>query len=210
MKLPQVLVTAFVVSLLAPVAIAQRADRHMLSDDAQSLYRRSPFAHGYIHGYEEGFHCANLDWHMGRSRRDVSHNLHVAKLDRRRTSYHDDFGDKNTFMKGYEQGYAEAYNDVFDGKPFRAVTEARAAAAGLSGGMGPDRNFNDGFVAGVSAARDGQPAVPADLGTANQWCIQNVQSARGSYCDGYARGVIFAAGPGPAVNTQTATARTLR
>src|SRR5206468_9458367 len=60
MKLPQVLVTAFVVSLLAPVAMAQRADRHMLADDAQSLYRRSPFAHGYIHGYEEGFHCANL------------------------------------------------------------------------------------------------------------------------------------------------------
>jgi hypothetical protein len=206
MKLPQVLFAAIVVSFLAPAAFAQRADRHVAFDDAQSLYRHSAYAHGYIHGYEEGFHCANLDWHMGRSRRDVTRELHVTKVDKRRVGYREDFGDKKLFMKGYEQGYTEAYGDVYDGKPFRAVTEARAAAAGLSGGSQPDRNFDDGFVAGVSAARDGQP-VAQQMSVANEWCIQNVHTARGNYCDGYARGVIFAAPPASTMATETASAR---
>ena len=210
MKLPQVLFTAFVVSLLAPVAMAQRADRHMLSDDAQSLYRRSAFAHGYIHGYEEGFHCANLDWHMGRSRSDVTRELRVTKVDKRHIFYTDSFGDKKSFMKGYDQGYSQAYNDVFEGKSFSAVGEARAAAAGLHGGLAPDRTFDDGFVAGVSAARDGQATAASDVSAATQWCIQNVQTAKGNYCDGYARGVVFAGVPASPPGTQTATARTLR
>jgi hypothetical protein len=209
MKLPQVLLTAFIVSLLAAAAMAQRADRHMLSDDAQSLYRHSAFAHGYIHGYEEGFHCANLDWHMGRTRREVSRELHVQRPDKRRIAYRDDFGDKKMFMKGYEQGYQEAYDDVFDGKSFRAVSEARAAAAGLNGSRGPDRTFDDGFVAGIDAARGQQTAVPHDLTAGTQWCIQNVLSAAGEYCDGYARGVLFVGGI-TAGATQTAAARTLR
>jgi hypothetical protein len=208
MKLPQVLSIAFVVSLLAPAAIAQRADRHMLSDDAQSLYRRSAFAHGYIHGYEEGFHCANLDWHMGRSRRDIGKELHVNKTDKRRIFYREEYGDKKSFMKGYDQGYSEAYSDVFDGKTFGAVREARAAAAGLNGGMAPDRAFDDGFVAGVSAVKDGQAAASPDLAVSTQWCIQNMQSAHGNYCDGYARGIVF--GGGVASPSQTTIARTLR
>ena len=207
MKLPRVMLAAFMVSLLAPAAIAQRTDRHVFSDDAQSLYRRSAFAHGYIHGYEEGFHCANLDWHMGRSRRDIGHELHVAKVDRRRILYQESYGDKKTFMKGYEQGYQEAYNDVFDGKPFRAVNEARAAAAGLSGPGSPDRNFDDGFVAGITAAHGGQTMLVRDVNTTNEWCIQNVQNAKGDYCNGYARGVIFASGATPSLATQTTTAR---
>jgi hypothetical protein len=208
MKLPQVLLAAFMVSLLTPAAFAQRTDRHVFSDDAQSLYRRSAFAHGYIHGYEEGFHCANLDWHMGRARRDVNRELHVAKIDKRHILYQDAYGDKKTFMKGYDQGYAEAYNDVFEGKAFRAVYEARAAAAGLNQAGSPDRNFDDGFVAGITAARDGQAITSRDIISTNEWCIQNVHNAKGEYCDGYARGVIFAGGATPSLATQgTTTAR---
>jgi hypothetical protein len=181
----------------------------VLSDDAQSLYRRSAFAHGYIHGYEEGFHCANLDWHMGRARRDVGRQLHIARNDVRHNAYRPEFGDKKMFTEGYEQGYAEAYDDVFSGRPFSAVSEARAAATGLTGGSVPDRNFDDGFVAGISAARDGQATVSRDVPTSTQWCIENVHTARGNYCEGYARGIIFATGPSPSA-TQTATARTLR
>jgi hypothetical protein len=209
MKLPQVLFAAFVVSLLAPVAVAQRADRHVLSDDAQSLYRHSAYAHGYIHGYEEGFHCANLDWHMGRTRRDVGKELRVHKIDRRNIAYRPEYGDKKMFMKGYEQGYDEAYDDVFSGRSFRAVNEARAAAAGLTASHTPSRTFDDGFVAGISAARESQAAELRDLAAGTQWCIQNVHTASGDYCDGYARGLIFAAG-NPAEATQTATARSLR
>jgi hypothetical protein len=208
MKLPRVLLSALMFSLIVPSVFAQRADRHTLSDDAQSLYRRSAFAHGYIHGYEEGFHCGNLDWHMGRSRREVVHDLHILRIDKRRIAYREEYGDKKMFLKGYDQGYLDAYNDVFDGKPFRAVTEARAAAAGLTGAP-PSRNFDDGFVAGINAARDGQPAAH-DLSGATQYCIQNIHNASGEFCDAYARGVIFAGDITPTGATQTATAAALR
>jgi hypothetical protein len=209
MKLPRVLLSALIVSVIAPCAFAQRADRHTLSDDAQSLYRRSAFAHGYIHGYEEGFHCGNLDWHMGRSRREVVHDLHILKIDKKRIAYREGYGDKKMFLKGYDQGYLDAYNDVFDGKPFRAVTEARAAAAGLSGAP-PSRNFDDGFVAGINAVRDGQLASARDLSGATQSCIQNMQNASGEFCDAYARGVVFAGDITPTGTTQTAAATALR
>lgn len=191
MKFPQVLLTALAVSLLTSVALAQRADNHLLADGAQSLYRRSAFAHGYIHGYEEGFHAANLDWHMGRTRPDLTKQLHVSKNTKRQCGYAPEYGDHKNFMKGFEQGYAEAYNDVFSDQSFRAIAEARAAAEGLdASGPHPSRTFDDGFLAGVTAAREGT-APAKDLSGTTEWCIQNLHSSSPDYCDAYARGIVF-------------------
>jgi hypothetical protein len=128
---------------------------------------------------------------MGRTRPDLTKQFHVSKSAKRQCGYVPEYGDHSTFMKGFEQGYDEAYSDVFSDQSFRAVAEARAAAEGLnSSGPHPSRSFDDGFLAGVNAARQGG-APASDLSGTTEWCIQNLHSSSPDYCDAYARGIAF-------------------
>src|SRR6266478_9941690 len=57
---------------LLPIAVAQQqissaipnADYHLLQDAAKKIYAMSAFAHGHRHGYEEGFHAGDEDYHL--------------------------------------------------------------------------------------------------------------------------------------------------
>src|SRR5689334_19449341 len=42
------------------------SERHLQPTAVGALFLDSAFAHGYRHGYDQGFHLGDLDLHMGR------------------------------------------------------------------------------------------------------------------------------------------------
>lgn len=178
--------------LLAAAALpAQQGSDEHLADTAGVLYQRSAFAHGYLHGYEQGFHLADLDIQMGhmlpgvRIRRDArDENPH----------YRPTYGDKGMFVAGFKLGLRAGYADSVGGVPFRAITEMRNVSDGLATAQGSahfDRGFYDGFLNGdLQGAKDSRPS--ADLGSISNACRQQHASGQPAdgqqYCDGYTRG----------------------
>jgi hypothetical protein len=164
------------------LAFAGSEDRHEGSDPASALYRQSVFAHGYIHGYEAGFHLADDDYQMGRGLRDVPELKQFKEADE---GYRDSFGNKEDFKRGYREGMRAGYDDSFHNRPFRAVSAARLASEGLVADGKVDWNFESGFVDGFQAAEAGAP----------QSCFgqKSRPAARMSaaYCDGFNRGIQF-------------------
>lgn len=102
-------------ALLATFVAAQ--DTHFADSPARGLFQRSAWAHGYIHGYEAGFHVGNLDLHMDRSARDPHHLKPYKHAD---SHYRPAFGDRDDFTHGYGSGFEVGYLDGFRGKEFRA------------------------------------------------------------------------------------------
>jgi len=117
---PANLLLLFSVLGLCTIAAAQ-ADVHLVDSPAKALFHRSSWAHGYIHGYEAGFHLGNLDLHMARQVRDP----HSVKEYKKASSvYRPNFGDRPEFKKGYGSGFEVGYLDGYSGKEFRAASEA--------------------------------------------------------------------------------------
>ncbi|HZU22530.1 MAG TPA: hypothetical protein VE998_06825, partial [Terriglobales bacterium] len=131
-----------------PAQPAEPASDQHLSDPAAALYQRSPFAHGYIHGYEEGFHVGDQDLQFGR----------LTRGDRRKTSAGHPRpalrGESASFREGYDQGFTAGYRDSVAGREFRAIAALRQAAAALGEGAraqddgGFDAAFMTGYFAG--------------------------------------------------------------
>ncbi len=157
------------------------------------LYLKSAFAHGYMHGYEQGFHAADLDFQMARQPRDPA----GIKAFKEVSGYRDQFGDKRFFVNGYREGFRVGYADSFRGARFRAVGELRAAALGLAtgGDPRPNQQFDAGISAGYSTGRreglqDGRDgAAFRDLAV---YCHGRVyhpfQPSADEFCSGYGRG----------------------
>lgn len=101
-------------------------DHHIDADRARSLFRASAFLHGYMHGYEEGFHCADQDIHMGRPPRPLEKVEHSGD-----DQYRKRFGERRHFLRGFAQGLRVGYADGIRGVEFRAVAETRKLAEGL-------------------------------------------------------------------------------
>ena len=177
--------------LIAPGSlIAQNAPDPHMTDAASVLYGRSAFAHGYLHGYEQGFHLADLDIQMG-------HLLPGVQVRRdqhdRDPHYRPTYGDKTLFVAGFKLGMRAGYSDSIAGIAFRAVSEMRQAATGLSssGSSKPfDRGVYEGFLNGERQGA-GDPHVIADFASVTTSCLAQrpgKQEDSQQYCDGYTRG----------------------
>ena len=169
-----------------------------MTDAAGTLYQRSAFAHGYLHGYEEGFHLADLDIQLGhflpgvKAHRDVRPDLH----------YRSAYGDKALFSAGFKLGMRAGYADSVGGKEFRAISGLRTAADGLAAGTASkhfDRAFYEGFLSGQRQGST-DPHVVTDFAPIGSTCLQQNAKAgdHEQYCDGYARGFQLGYGDGRA------------
>jgi hypothetical protein len=168
-------------------------EAHMADPHASPLYSASIFLHGYIHGYEEGFHNADVDIQMAHGFRDVSTMPDYKKL----VGYRAAFGDKSVFEKGFRQGFRVGYTDGMSGRSFRAIGVLRSAAEGLSpDSLNPrkiasfEMGVQQGYQAGQSAGlHDGRTA--ASFRNPIPGCTAldgNASAAKDeAYCDGFRR-----------------------
>jgi hypothetical protein len=142
------------VLLLVVFAGAQRAaDHHVSADPAQRLFRLSPFAHGYIHGYESGFGMGDEDVQMGRGEQKIRKTREYREADR---GYERAFGERESFRNGFREGLTVGYHDAVSGGEFRALAELRRLATGLENDLvagAADAPYDRGFFAGYRAAR---------------------------------------------------------
>ncbi len=181
---PQTLL--FAAMILATLAPAQEIskqlasnERHTTSDPASVLFQRSAFAHGFIHGYEQGFHVADLDYHVARMDRRLEE-IHAYRD--ASSGYHTYFGDKKSFQQGYRQGFRQGYGDSIHSRRFRAEVAASAVAENLKDYAGSSKELDDGFAAGYLAEHSNPKNAPVCQG-----------SKSADYCNGFALGAEFAA-----------------
>ncbi|MGZ4788039.1 MAG: hypothetical protein ACXVZX_05935 [Terriglobales bacterium] len=184
------------------VAFAQAQDWHLSNDGARALFARSAFAHGYMHGYEEGFHVGDLDLQMGRT----FHEIKGQEKFKKPCGYHSEFGQKGSFESGYRKGYSVGYIDAYTGRSFRAMQLVRQAKSQHWPDLEaiPDGHFDRAFVSGYEAGRkfglqDGRTeAKPASLDSvacgpgathsnavAPQYCAAYENGYHLGYSDGY-------------------------
>jgi hypothetical protein len=180
-------ITALAGWLLLPwMAVGQNADPHISSDPAHVLYARSAFAHGYIHGYEQGFHLGNLEVQMGHGARP----LEQYKAYRNVPGYRSEDGDHNSFRRGYREGFRAAYDDAVSGGVFRAIGQVRQAAEGLAeeakaANREFDRALADGYETGWTHGVQHE-RLSSGFQYAAENCLAGHNSA--SYCDAFSRG----------------------
>lgn len=156
-----------------------RDDYHLAADPARRVYQLSPFAHGYVHGYEDGFYLGDEDLHMARVPRSLQH----SKESRRARGYESRFGDKDSYREGYRQGMLVGYQDAISGGEFRAITEIRRLAAMLSEApaeplSSSSASFDRGFLEGYQAARS----------RSGDECSRDNNGRPPAYCSGYRTG----------------------
>jgi hypothetical protein len=169
-------------------------DRTYVEDSfAAALHSNSVFLHGYIHGYAEGFHNADIDIQMAHGFRDVSTMSEYKKV----ADCPANAGEKSVFERGFRQGFRVGYVDGISGRSFRAVRSLRIAMAGLSTDeWNPRRQesfemgIQEGYYAGQSEGlHDGRTA--ATFRQMEPGCSaldQNARAAKGAdYCDGFRR-----------------------
>ncbi len=145
---------------------------HVSQDALQQVYQHSPFAHGLRHGYEAGFHDADLDYHLGYEERD----LRANKLPNTQ-GFEKKFGDKKSFRRGYEYGYMAGYKDSFAGRKFHYPPASDAVADDLA----TQRYFDAGVADGFRQA--------ADQRQSRGEC----SNSQPGYCEGFRLGVKLAA-----------------
>ena len=176
-------------------------ERHMSGDPVSTLCMGSPFAHGYLHGYEEGFHYGDLDLQLGREPRDPSS---ISSYKRASTSFQPSFGSRSSYRSGYQDGFRAGYSDATRQLNFGAVESLRHAADGVAKLLGAaSHQFDKGFREGYSHGRrkgseDGRAAERAN--PINPPCL----GLAPEYCSGFARG--FQIGYGDGFGNQSAKA----
>jgi hypothetical protein len=157
-RLVAVVVTFLCLSLSA---YSQRDDWHM---DSLDVFVKSAFAHGYMHGYEEGFHVGDLDMQMGRNYREVKNQEQYKKP----LGYRASFGERDSYDDGYHNGYLVGYTDCYGGRNFRAIRwmrQERQLRQAL--GARSDRSFDSAFKEGYKSGQkrglqDGRAASASD------------------------------------------------
>jgi hypothetical protein len=170
-------------------------ERHLGTESAKLLYMRSAFAHGYIHGYEDGFHSGDLDLQLARPPRDPGS---ISAYKKSGADYHSGFGSKDLFKSGFQDGFRAGYSDAIHGMTFQAVGRLRAAAKGLT--ESDDRKvlaqFDDGFKDGYRNGRrhgadDGRdfaeatPIPPPCFAHSYAYCDAYSRAFQVGYADGY-------------------------
>jgi hypothetical protein len=180
------------------MSLAQ-TDVHLVESPARNLFQRSAWAHGYIHGYESGFHQGNLDLHMARAIQDPHS---VKDYKKSGNAYHSSFGSRPEFQKGYGSGFEVGYLDGFSGREFRAASEANRMSALVNSNEELDSNqaahldvlLDSGYLqgrhVGLSDARarlEYSPSVAAcpDNAKTQATCSAFQAGFRWGYSDGY-------------------------
>jgi len=188
--LPSLLLPATLLCILAPaqqrshVRSADQpgsavSERHTSIDPGSALYQRSTFAHGFIHGYEQGYHFADLDYHVGRTDRKLND---IREYRDASSGYRSSFGDQNIFRQGYRQGFSQGYDDSIHSRSFRAAMAAGTVADSLKTYVGSNQELDAGFAAGYLAKQANPQSMPA--------CRDGNSFG---YCSGFALGAEFAA-----------------
>jgi hypothetical protein len=176
---------------------------HLTLDPAKEVYRASAFLHGYIHGYEDGFHAADIDLQMGHTMRPGDRIAEFKRLHRAESRK------QPRFVAGYSNGFNVGYTDGFKGGEFRATRELESLAE--STGVLPNASstsqlkdafdnamflgYRAGATRGASDARNNQsesiasPACDAAIGarelSAERYCSWFQQGFAFGYRDGY-------------------------
>jgi hypothetical protein len=169
-----------------------------LDSERAALYQRSSFAHGYIHGYEQGFHIGNQDLQLARSARDLTKTETYRKAGE---EYRTQFGSRDAFRIGYRNGMVVGYTDAMSDHSFLAIDEARIAATRLEdenttyGAAARNHHFELGFMDGYTAGtlqgvgdgrnRANYRPAQADCGIGRGLTLGE------TYCTGYLRGFTF-------------------
>ena len=176
------LVGATILALtLSPFAFCQQpadapVDYHVTEDAAHELYAVSALAHGHRHGYEEGFHIADQDVHMGRNARALGRSCKPC----RPQGYRSDFGDKSLYERGFELGFRAGYDDSYNQREFRPTAEILSAQLADF----QDQNLRDGYREGLASR--------AEI-SASHNIVQECRAkgSNGRYCDGYVLGLLM-------------------
>ena len=167
------------------------SERHLQPTSVGALFLDSAFAHGYRHGYDQGFHLADLDVHMGRSAQQITkHDFRQAGHE-----YNNSFGSKARFQRGYEAGLTAGYADGFAGREYQASERAKLASFGLADALPPSRReyFDEGFADGYASAHtETVPPTGMTLDYLEQYCQDKLLGSHpAEYCSGFSRGFIF-------------------
>jgi hypothetical protein len=166
-------------------------ERHLQDSAAGALLADSAFAHGYRHGYDEGFHVGDLDIHMGRSAQ-VSAGLKESRQSAR--DYNGAFGSKKLFDEGYQAGFHSGYSDAMAGFEYRAGKRTREAAEGLTVLPPSQRKlFDEGFAGGYKSAQaHDAPISGVTSAYVEQYCDKTLSRSHSlEYCSGFSRGYVL-------------------
>ena len=89
----------------------------------RSYLDKTPYQHGSLHGYEDGYQAGDIDFHLQRPEPDFKK---VKEFRSAIRGYVD--GDKEEFRAGYQDGYQLGYQDAQAGHTFAAIDRLQAAA----------------------------------------------------------------------------------
>jgi hypothetical protein len=174
-------------------ALMTAQDRHLDSDATRGLCGTSVFAHGYLHGYERGFHDGDLDLQLGHTRQDAKK---MRDFREAKHEYKKEFGDENMFVKGYENGFRVGYSDALDGLSFRAVDNLRAMAQDLPQ-VDPqaapilDQAITHGYLDGVNSGLNDGRKTDAEYrpdGSDCELALRFKEPPTKFYCSAYSLG----------------------
>jgi hypothetical protein len=115
--------------LATSIAYSQKntnPDDAFITDPALRDYvGNTPYQHGSLHGYEDGYLTGDIDFHLQRPQPDFTR---VKEYRTATRGYVD--GDKEEFRSGYRDGYQLGYQDAKEGRAFVAIERLQAAAEG--------------------------------------------------------------------------------
>lgn len=101
----------------APAPARYTVDRHYGFTIDQQLWL-NPAAHGYQHGYEDGFHRGEWAHQMFDHPPAIKKQSDWKHADR---GYEPAMGEREEFRRGYRKGYEQGYEDAYSGHPFQAL-----------------------------------------------------------------------------------------
>jgi len=153
----------FVALLLVIASALAYSQKNFNQDDAfitdpalRAYIDKTPFQHGSLHGYEDGYQAGDTDFHLQRPVPDFS----KVKEYRAATRGYVD-GDKVEYRAGYRDGYQLGYQDAAAGRPFVAIEHLEAAAERKPVTVAQaDSNSSDDEPAPVEVATVALPSTP--------------------------------------------------
>lgn len=184
-------------------------EQHLQATPSGALCANSAFAHGYRHGYDQGFHVGDLDVHMGREATIV---IKAREYQQGGREYNNAFGSKQLFQEGYQAGFRGGYIDAITGLEYRVSDRTRIAASGMVDVLPPGRRiyFDQGFAGGYrSALAHNAPTENVNAEYVEQYCQKTASGSHPlEYCSGFSRGYMLGMFNAPPTAAKVASSQT--
>jgi hypothetical protein len=165
--------TLLVIALSFPALAAQRdSDPHISAESGNNVYAASAFAHGLRHGYEEGFHAADRDLQLSAFSLD---DIAVPRSSKKVIGYRSEFGPKESFHKGFAQGYRLGFADSVKGIAFRMTPPEVTVAAKPDGDF--DRGVQYGYLSPGTAC-SGSPTFCSGVQAGRSIALKSVAATQ--------------------------------